>query len=251
MRKNWNKFGSFLFCSIYDESHLLLGDTRILPLSVCPRSWCTSWPRWFHSCNLFILDWIQDSIIERNRRIRDADKSRTAYRGPNGEITPAWVWAQFWKLVTAGESWFVITLVGPSRFLLSQWILADRVAPWVGILIGVNAALISIATEWLSDIKNGYCADGWWLNQEFCCWEVETDDEFCPAWHPWSSVAPGRWMAYVSFAVRSITFSSCWKIHMFYRPSSRSWQLIWFALWHNMLQALESRKLSASLQASL
>ncbi|KAF8554241.1 hypothetical protein OG21DRAFT_1462931 [Imleria badia] len=126
------------------------------------------------------IDWIQDSIIERNRRIRDTDKSRTAYRGPNGEITPAWVWAQCWKLVIAGESWFVITLVG--------------------ILIGVNAALISIATEWLSDIKNGYCSDGWWLNQQFCCWEVETDDEFCPAWHPWSSVAPGRWIAYISFA---------------------------------------------------
>ncbi|KAH0828174.1 chloride channel [Lanmaoa asiatica] len=126
------------------------------------------------------IDWIQDSIIERNRRIRDADKSRTAYRGPNGEITPAWVWAQCWKLVTAGESWLVITLVG--------------------IFIGVNAALISIVTEWLSDIKNGYCGDGWWLNQQFCCWEVDSDDEFCPAWHPWGSVTPGRWIAYVSFA---------------------------------------------------
>ncbi|KAH0826459.1 chloride channel [Lanmaoa asiatica] len=116
----------------------------------------------------------------RNRRIRDADKSRTAYRGPNGEITPAWVWAQCWKLLAAGESWFIITLVG--------------------IFIGVNAALISIVTAWLSDIKNGYCNDGWWLNQQFCCWEVDSDDEFCPAWHPWGSVTPGRWIAYVSFA---------------------------------------------------
>ncbi|KAF8837685.1 hypothetical protein BDN67DRAFT_1026839 [Paxillus ammoniavirescens] len=127
------------------------------------------------------IDWIQDSIIEKNRRIRDADKARTAYRGANGEITPAWVWAQCWKLLTAGESWFVITLVG-------------------GIFIGVNAALISIVTEWLSDIKMGYCSDGWWLNQQFCCWEVESDEEFCPSWHPWSTVFPARWLVYVVFA---------------------------------------------------
>lgn len=82
--------------------------------------------------------------------------------------------------------------------------MAEYIGHWLGILIGVNAALISIVTEWLSDIKNGYCVDGWWLNQQFCCWEVETDDEFCPAWRPWSSVTPGRWLAYISFAVRSI-----------------------------------------------
>lgn len=81
--------------------------------------------------------------------------------------------------------------------------------------IGVNAALISIVTEWLSDIKNGYCTDGWWLNQQFCCWEVDSDDEFCPAWHPWSSVAPGRWLAYVSFAVCSIRHCFHENIHVF------------------------------------
>lgn len=39
----------------------------------------------------------------------------------------------------------------------------------VGLLIGVNMAVISIATEWASDIKQGYCSAGWWLNQKFCC----------------------------------------------------------------------------------
>ncbi|KAH7912423.1 chloride channel [Hygrophoropsis aurantiaca] len=125
-------------------------------------------------------DWIQDSIIERNRRIRNATYSRTAYRGPRGEITPAWIWAQFRKFLGAGESWFVITLVG--------------------ICIGINAALISIITEWLSDIKMGYCSDGWWLNQQFCCWEVESDQEFCASWHSWSTVTAARWPIYVIFA---------------------------------------------------
>ena len=117
MKKNWNKFGLFPSCSIPNGSHQFLGDTRILLPSVCPRNAPHGFVHVTH-VNPFVLDWIQDSIIERNRRIRDVDKSRTAYRGPNGEITPAWVWAQCWKLVTAGESWFVITLVGPSPFLL-------------------------------------------------------------------------------------------------------------------------------------
>ena len=33
-------------------------------------------------------------------------------------------------------------------------------------------AVISIATEWASDLKQGYCKAGWWLNEKFCCWEM-------------------------------------------------------------------------------
>lgn len=51
--------------------------------------------------------------MERNRRMRE-ERARSAYRGPRGEITPAWLWAQFWRLVAAGESSFVITLAGQS-----------------------------------------------------------------------------------------------------------------------------------------
>ena len=67
--------------------------------------------------------------------------------------------------------------------------------------IGLNAALISIITEWLSDIKMGYCNDGWWLNQQFCCWEIEGEDEICDSWHFWSDVFTARWFIYVIFAV--------------------------------------------------
>lgn len=56
-------------------------------------------------------DWIQESIAERNRRMHD-EKARAACRGPRGEITPAWVWAQLRRLLSEAESWIVITLVG-------------------------------------------------------------------------------------------------------------------------------------------
>ena len=71
-----------------------------------------------------------------------------------------------------------------------------------GVCIGLNAGLISIVTEWLSDIKMGYCSDGWWLNQQFCCWEIESDEtDVCTSWHPWSDVTAARWLIYVIFAV--------------------------------------------------
>ncbi|THH14591.1 hypothetical protein EW146_g5756 [Bondarzewia mesenterica] len=127
------------------------------------------------------IDWIEDSIIERNRRLRLAKHLQTSTRGPNGEITLRWLWSQIRKILSASQAWFVVSLVGAG--------------------IGVNAAIISIVTEWLSDMKMGYCSDGWWLNQQFCCWEVEgNEDSPCDSWHNWSNVAPARWLIYVLFA---------------------------------------------------
>jgi chloride channel 3/4/5 len=49
----------------------------------------------------------------------------------------------------------------------------------------------------------GYCSDGWWLNQQFCCWELDGDDDSgCDSWHLWSTVSLARWFIYVLFAVR-------------------------------------------------
>ncbi|KAI0786594.1 chloride channel [Abortiporus biennis] len=129
------------------------------------------------------IDWIQDSILERNRRLRTARKLRAAaHYGSGGRgLSWAWIWLQLRRLADSSQSWFVVSLVG--------------------ICIGVNAALISIITEWLSDLKMGYCSDGWWLNQNFCCWEIDGDDDICESWHSWSTAGPARWFIYVLFAV--------------------------------------------------
>ncbi|KAA1471841.1 voltage-gated chloride channel [Dentipellis sp. KUC8613] len=127
------------------------------------------------------IDWIEDSIIERNRRLRTAKDVYASHRGPNGEITLRWLWSQIRRLFEAGQTWLVVSIVGAC--------------------IGVNAAIISIVTEWLSDIKMGYCSDGWWINQQFCCWEVEdTEGDACDSWHPWSTFVVARWFIYVCFA---------------------------------------------------
>jgi hypothetical protein len=43
-----------------------------------------------------------------------------------------------------------------------------------GIAIGLNAAFLNIATEWLSDIKLGYCTTAFYLNESFCCSGAES-----------------------------------------------------------------------------
>ncbi|KAL4260193.1 Chloride channel protein [Pleurotus pulmonarius] len=128
------------------------------------------------------IDWIEDSILERNRRIRASRQlGNASQHRPRGEITMEWLRCQWRRLIDTGQSWFVVSLVG--------------------ICIGLNAAVISIVTEWLSDIKMGYCSDGWWLNQQFCCWEVDYDEtDGCESWHPWSTVTLARWMIYIIFA---------------------------------------------------
>ncbi|KAL0073735.1 chloride channel [Phycomyces blakesleeanus] len=74
--------------------------------------------------------------------------------------------------------------------------------------IGLNSALIAIVTDWLSDIKLGYCSEAWWLNQKFCCWEIEARDGSCENWIHWSQalhmgpdVFVVKWIFYVFWAV--------------------------------------------------
>lgn len=114
---------------------------------------------------------------------------------------------QLRKVFDAAQSWIVISLVGMSYVISYTRCLLEFILTGAG--IGVNAALISIITEWLSDIKMGYCYDGWWLNQQFCCWEIEYDDESaCESWHAWSTAVPGQWLVYVLCAVRPYCFPS-------------------------------------------
>jgi chloride channel 3/4/5 len=67
-----------------------------------------------------------------------------------------------------------------------------------GAAIGINAAFLNIITEWLSDIKLGYCDTAFYLNENFCCWGEDTG---CDNWHRWSSFAPVNYFLYIVFAV--------------------------------------------------
>ncbi|KAF8058805.1 Cl-channel protein [Lyophyllum atratum] len=106
------------------------------------------------------IDWIQDSILERNRRIRTAHSYSTPDHAPPGHLPSwPWLWSKARKVMDIGQTWFVVGIAG--------------------VCIGVNAAIISIVSEWLSDIK---------LGTQFCCWEIEGEEvDGCDSWHPWSN----------------------------------------------------------------
>ncbi|PVU97847.1 hypothetical protein BB561_000247 [Smittium simulii] len=92
--------------------------------------------------------------------------------------------------------------VAHSAFNLIQvWIVIFLVAA----IIGLNTAVISIVTEWLSDIKLGYCSNHWWLNEKFCCWQNWNTFGSCPDWKEWSVATTSYnvyildWIMYIFF----------------------------------------------------
>lgn len=116
-------------------------------------------------------DWVQDTLLERSRRRYEASNATHTIGQSMSAI--------FWRIVAGGMSWFVVSLVGAA--------------------IGLQAALSSILTSWLSDLKLGYCSQGWYLNHKFCCWEIE--EELCEDWKTWTQFSAIQWGVYVGFAV--------------------------------------------------
>ncbi|KAG0182210.1 glycerol ethanol, ferric requiring protein [Apophysomyces sp. BC1034] len=123
------------------------------------------------------FNWVKDAILERYRQ------SSVQTQNMNDKSWRAW-----WKLTfEATQTWIVVSLVGAA--------------------IGLNSALIAIITDWLSDIKLGYCSNAWWLNQKFCCWEIEGQDGGCENWIHWSQtmhMGPDvffvKWLFYIGWA---------------------------------------------------
>ena len=101
--------------------------------------------------------------------------------------------------MAACQSWAVVSLVGEFT-LFRRGSRETDAGMSTGAIIGLNAAIMSIMTPWLSDLKLGYCTQGWWLNRKFCCWEIE--EGFCEDWVSWTAFSGVQWVVYVAFAVR-------------------------------------------------
>ncbi|KAK0393849.1 hypothetical protein QR680_000430 [Steinernema hermaphroditum] len=78
----------------------------------------------------------------------------------------------------------------PLGLLYSMW---DAGSGWicvllVGLAAGAIAGIIDIGARWMSDLKDGICADRFWLDREHCCWS--SDDKYykdfdCNSWTTW------------------------------------------------------------------
>jgi chloride channel 3/4/5 len=92
--------------------------------------------------DLTAIDWIFEYTKERQRL-------RVLYSS-----TPGFV-GYLRQLLDASHVWLVLI--------------------FTGIAVGILAACIDVASDWLGDIKTGYCKKGdgggkFYLNKSFCCW---------------------------------------------------------------------------------
>lgn len=57
--------------------------------------------------------------------------------------------------------------------VMYDWVQGWVVVLAVGIAAGIVAGGSDIASQWLGDIKEGYCDTAFYLNKNFCCWGLE------------------------------------------------------------------------------
>ncbi|KAJ0340826.1 hypothetical protein COL922a_002951 [Colletotrichum nupharicola] len=117
------------------------------------------------------IDWVQDAAREQARR-----KLRRRRRAGMLDTGQAGWRYRLRESYDAAQGWLVVTLIG--------------------ITIGLNAAFLNIITEWLSDIKMGYCTTAFYLNETFCCWG---EDNGCAEWHKWTGFGPVNYLLYIIF----------------------------------------------------
>ncbi|KAJ2905405.1 hypothetical protein MKZ38_005503 [Zalerion maritima] len=118
------------------------------------------------------IDWVQDAAREQLRR--KVRRKRAAGLFDSGQA--GWL-DRIYEAYDAAQGWIVVTLIGAA--------------------IGLNAAFLNIVTEWLSDIKLGYCTTAFYLNESFCCWG---EDNGCADWHRWTGIGPVNYVVYIIFA---------------------------------------------------
>jgi chloride channel 3/4/5 len=120
------------------------------------------------------IDWVQDAAQEHLRR-RRRRRETAKFFDKDGAL--GWR-RKIWESYDAAQAWVVVTLVG--------------------VVIGLIAAALNIITEWLADIKLGYCTTAWYLNEGFCCYGSE---QGCDEWKRWTSFSVTNYFIYAIFAV--------------------------------------------------
>jgi chloride channel 3/4/5 len=95
--------------------------------------------------DLTAIDWIFEYTKERQRK-------RLLYSSGQGLL------GHVRRLLDASHIWLVLVATG--------------------VAVGIIAAAIDIASDWLGDLKTGYCKTGrgggkFYLNKSLCCWGHE------------------------------------------------------------------------------
>ncbi|CAG8565857.1 9338_t:CDS:10 [Diversispora eburnea] len=80
----------------------------------------------------------------------------------------------------------------------------------VGIASGIIAGIIDITSDWLSDLKEGYCHTAFYLSRKNCCW----DHNQCTEWITWNDALETKstgakfWTNYFFYIIFSTLFAT-------------------------------------------
>ncbi|GFP59469.1 H(+)/Cl(-) exchange transporter 3 [Trichoderma asperellum] len=158
------------------------------PKDGIPNDWYAEGPgRRVAYEDLTAIDWIFEYTKERQRL-------RVLSSSSGGGIV-----SYIRHLLDASQVWIVLLLTG--------------------LAVGVIAALIDITTDWLGDIKLGFCTSGpegghFYLNKNFCCYGYDQGSK-CAGWRFWSEAlgihsAAGKWfIEYFFFLAFGVLFAYC------------------------------------------
>ena len=102
------------------------------------------------------IDWLRDLARDRMRHKLVGSKRNDSLLG------------LLYSIWDAGSGWVCVLLVG--------------------LTAGAVAGIIDIGARWMSDLKDGICADRFWLDREHCCWSANDTaykDNDCNSWTTW------------------------------------------------------------------
>lgn len=85
----------------------------------------------------------------------------------------------------------------------------------VGIIIGTVAGCLNIITEYLSNIRTGYCSNAFYLNRSFCCWG-ELNEAQCDNWNEYSSFGLVNYLVFIIISL-GLSFTAS-KLVLYYAP---------------------------------
>jgi hypothetical protein len=136
--------------------------------------------------DLTAIDWIFEYTKERQRQ-------RTLHASSSASAIPALGHIQ--RLLDASQVWVVLVLAG--------------------LAVGALAAAIDVATDWLGDIKYGFCSSGvdsgrFYLSKAACCYGYD-ESSHCKGWVSWgsalgvSSGVEGWFVGYVFYLVLAVS----------------------------------------------
>lgn len=132
-------------------------------------------------------DWLHDNLLYHKRRSKTSPSSTVTSSIPDS--------SRIWSIYESIQTYVILTIVG--------------------ICIGTTAAVLNVMTEYLSNIRTGYCTTALYLNRNFCTWG-ELDEHQATTWVEYSRFGVLNYAMFITISLVLALTSS--KLVMHYAP---------------------------------